>query len=161
ETVTARQTYPWRERSGRMPSLARTGHSRAILPPPLPEQCRARELVHHLRHPEFDATLPARSPEHGPARQVRLLWFLATVRPAAVHDVVSHYNRFDVFDLKINRKRLTPASFAEEGLPIPAVTLLHLGNSPSSCESDFDVWARPLAGRAEFLTLPLYDLLYL
>lgn len=39
------------------------------------------------------------------------------VEPKQFHDVVGYYNRFDVFDLKINRKRLAPISFVEEGLP--------------------------------------------
>jgi aliphatic nitrilase len=29
---------------------------------------------------------------------------------------VGYYNRFDVFDLTVNRKRLAPISFAEENL---------------------------------------------
>jgi aliphatic nitrilase len=28
---------------------------------------------------------------------------------------VGYYNRFDVFDLKVNRKRLVPATFFEAG----------------------------------------------
>jgi aliphatic nitrilase len=36
------------------------------------------------------------------------------VEPKQFHDVVGYYNRFDVFDLKVNRKRLAPISFAEE-----------------------------------------------
>ena len=72
------------------------------------------------------------------------------------------YNRFDVFDLKINRKRLTPVSFSGKACPIrrqyycPGPTL----SNPSSYESHFDVCTWPLVGRAEFLTLPLYDLFY-
>jgi len=30
--------------------------------------------------------------------------------PKQRHDAVSYYNRFDVFDLKVNRKRLAPIS---------------------------------------------------
>ena len=37
--------------------------------------------------------------------------------PKQRHDAVSYYNRFDVFDLKVNRKRLAPISFVEEGPP--------------------------------------------
>ena len=37
--------------------------------------------------------------------------------PKQFHDVVGSYNRFDVFDLKVNRKRLTPISFVEKGSP--------------------------------------------
>jgi aliphatic nitrilase len=34
------------------------------------------------------------------------------VEPKQFHDVVGYYNRFDVFDLKVNRKRLSPIAFA-------------------------------------------------
>jgi aliphatic nitrilase len=44
------------------------------------------------------------------------------VEPKQFHDVVGYYNRFDVFDITINRKRLAPARFVEfpngnEGAP--------------------------------------------
>ncbi len=44
------------------------------------------------------------------------------VEPKQFHDVVGYYNRFDIFDLKVNRTRLRPVSFAgdtcaPEGLP--------------------------------------------
>lgn len=35
------------------------------------------------------------------------------IEPKQFHDVAGYYNRFDVFDLTINRKRLTPARFVE------------------------------------------------
>src|SRR5262245_20799756 len=35
------------------------------------------------------------------------------VEPKQFHDVVGYYNRFDVFDLSVNRKRLAPISFTE------------------------------------------------
>jgi hypothetical protein len=37
------------------------------------------------------------------------------IEPKQFHDVVGYYNWFDVFDLKINRKRLVPATFFEAG----------------------------------------------
>ena len=36
----------------------------------------------------------------------------ACVEPKQFHDVVGYYNRFDVFDLKVDRKRLSPIQFA-------------------------------------------------
>lgn len=36
------------------------------------------------------------------------------IEPKQFHDVVGYYNRFDVFDLTINRKRLVPATFVDE-----------------------------------------------
>jgi nitrilase len=35
------------------------------------------------------------------------------IEPKQFHDVVGYYNRFDVFDLTINRKRLSPATFVD------------------------------------------------
>jgi aliphatic nitrilase len=36
------------------------------------------------------------------------------IEPKQFHDVVGYYNRFDVFDLTINRKRLVPATFVDK-----------------------------------------------
>jgi nitrilase len=36
------------------------------------------------------------------------------VEPKQFHDVVGYYNRFDVFDLRVTRKRLNPIEFIEE-----------------------------------------------
>jgi len=36
------------------------------------------------------------------------------VEPKQFHDVVGYYNRFDIFDLSINRARLAPATFFDE-----------------------------------------------
>jgi aliphatic nitrilase len=46
------------------------------------------------------------------------------VEPKQFHDVVGYYNRFDVFDLAINRTRLVPARFHEraEGVPQSAAS---------------------------------------
>lgn len=39
------------------------------------------------------------------------------VEPKQFHDVVGSYNRFDVFDLKVNRQRLEPATFNDSRAP--------------------------------------------
>ncbi len=33
------------------------------------------------------------------------------VEPKQFHDVVGYYNRFDIFDLRVQRKRLSPITF--------------------------------------------------
>lgn len=35
------------------------------------------------------------------------------IEPKQFHDVVGYYNRFDVFELTVNRKRLVPAIFVD------------------------------------------------
>jgi len=37
------------------------------------------------------------------------------IQPRQMHDITGNYNRFDVFDLRVNRRELTAASFADEG----------------------------------------------
>jgi aliphatic nitrilase len=40
------------------------------------------------------------------------------IEPKQFHDIVGYYNRFDVFDLSINRRRLSPATFTGD-MPSP------------------------------------------
>ncbi|TDR93458.1 carbon-nitrogen hydrolase family protein [Enterovirga rhinocerotis] len=39
----------------------------------------------------------------------------ACIEPKQFHDVVGYYNRFDIFDVSIDRRRLAPAAFRGEG----------------------------------------------
>jgi aliphatic nitrilase len=32
--------------------------------------------------------------------------------------VVGYYNRFDIFDLRVNRRRLNPVSFSDDPAPV-------------------------------------------
>lgn len=41
------------------------------------------------------------------------------VEPKQFHDVVGYYNRFDVFGLSVNRRRLGPATFSDAGGDLP------------------------------------------
>ena len=36
------------------------------------------------------------------------------VEPKQFHDVVGYYNRFDIFELRVTRKRLKPVAFIDE-----------------------------------------------
>jgi len=42
------------------------------------------------------------------------------VEPKQFHDVVGYYNRFDVFDVSINRTRLMPARFYDDARDMPS-----------------------------------------
>jgi nitrilase len=44
------------------------------------------------------------------------------VEPKQFHDVVGYYNRFDVFDLKVTRKRLAPIEFFDDSAELISAT---------------------------------------
>ena len=49
------------------------------------------------------------------------------IQPKQMHDIVGHYNRFDVFDLRINRRSLAPLGWSgSEGSSHDADTLRNL-----------------------------------
>jgi nitrilase len=44
------------------------------------------------------------------------------IEPKQFHDVVGYYNRFDIFDLTVKRKRLQPATFVDAPVEVDSVT---------------------------------------
>jgi nitrilase len=52
------------------------------------------------------------------------------VEPKQFHDIVGYYNRFDVFDLSIDRRRLAPATF-RNGPPVERETGLRVSEHPT------------------------------
>ncbi|MFM0742111.1 carbon-nitrogen hydrolase family protein [Paraburkholderia xenovorans] len=39
------------------------------------------------------------------------------IQPRQMHDITGHYNRFDIFDLQVNRRPLTPTRFIDAAVP--------------------------------------------
>jgi nitrilase len=41
------------------------------------------------------------------------------IQPKQMHDIIGHYNRFDIFNLSVNRAPLTPVTVSDEA-PAPS-----------------------------------------
>lgn len=44
--------------------------------------------------------------------------FTRCIQPRQMHDIVGHYNRFDIFDLRVNRRTLQPARYYDDSFEI-------------------------------------------
>jgi aliphatic nitrilase len=38
------------------------------------------------------------------------------IQPKQMHDIIGHYNRFDIFDLRVNRSARNPVSLIDEAV---------------------------------------------
>ncbi|OKO78232.1 carbon-nitrogen hydrolase family protein [Bradyrhizobium sp. NAS96.2] len=57
------------------------------------------------------------------------------IQPKQMHDIVGHYNRFDIFDLRVNRRPQAPLGLAEgEGQPADAAEQVNFVSIPGRTE---------------------------
>ncbi|MDK3009294.1 carbon-nitrogen hydrolase family protein [Providencia rettgeri] len=52
------------------------------------------------------------------------------IQPRQMHDITGHYNRFDIFDLQVNRRPLTAARFNHQGQDIDELNVFPSSEEP-------------------------------
>lgn len=53
------------------------------------------------------------------------------VEPKQFHDIVGYYNRFDIFDLNVTRRRMAPITFGDEAVDVGPASLLSGESQPA------------------------------
>ena len=71
------------------------------------------------------------------------------IQPKQMHDILGHYNRFDVFDLRVNRRGLSPATFVDAGRAEPGAGANEIqeGEAAASTYDQLQLSAGNLEGR--------------
>jgi nitrilase len=60
------------------------------------------------------------------------------IQPRQMHDITGHYNRFDIFDLRVNRRALTPVRFLDAGPEDGAGQEVDLGAAANQNSDEFE-----------------------
>ena len=69
------------------------------------------------------------------------------IQPRQMHDITGNYNRFDIFDLRVDRRALQPAAFADDvpGEPIDLAAMAIDEREAFAAEKPAANWPAPRA----------------